>query len=115
MTRLKDNEIPQKPITSLRPARTLVVARTLADGQAFVRQRTLLNPLIVTYPSQLGGIRFQRALIMCTPTANLNPRYTEIRAAIAARVTPQSSIGQEAGRRYVNHEKPRAVTTAPST
>lgn len=96
MPRRPDNEIPQKPITSLRPARTLVVARTLQDGQAFVRARTLLNPLVVTYPEQISGIRFHRALIMCTPTANLNPRYTEIRAAIAAKVNPQPAHGEGA-------------------
>ncbi|MDH6279495.1 hypothetical protein [Prescottella agglutinans] len=96
MTRRQDNEIPQKPITSLRPARTLVVARNLADGQAFVRGKTLINPLVVTHTEQLGGIRFHRALIMCTPTANLNPRYTEIRAAIAAKVNPQPAHGEGA-------------------
>lgn len=93
-----DTDTPQKPVTSLRPARTLVVARHLADGRAFVHRhrQNLINPLIVTHPEQLGGIRFHRHAIWCTPTATANPRYTEIRAAIAAKFTLHPAHGEGA-------------------
>lgn len=80
---------PRCDYAHLFPVRTVVVARTLMDGQKFLRDRRapVENPLIVTHPGQLkSGVRIRKDLVLRTPTAHSNPRYQDITFCLRAAI-----------------------------
>lgn len=82
-------DTPLRSYAELFPVRTVVIARTLLDGQKFLRARPapIENPLIVTHPGQLdGGVRIRKDLVLCTPAAHSNPRFQEIAARMQAAI-----------------------------